>query len=199
LGTDAAQAIIRGLAPVLDHGLRQNVDAAERGLVAAACGTGEDTSVPCPAEGVRLQALVWQCVLDPDGADQSEQRALRKRFLRIGREQDGLVRLSGALLPEVAGKLLRLLDCGLAPKTAPVFASAEEQAAHAAREAAQTADADGAESASSETAGRVVSEADAGRVVSEAEAGLLDCGDTRTREQQAHDVFVPDRHHRQKG
>ncbi|NYJ67034.1 hypothetical protein HNR16_001822 [Pseudoclavibacter chungangensis] len=65
------------------------------------------------AEQLRVQARVWSMVLDQDGAEPCEQRALRRRGLRLGVAREGLVPISGHLLIETAAQL-RLIDSALA-------------------------------------------------------------------------------------
>ena len=51
-----------------------------------------------------------------------------KRGFRLGPERNGLVPVSGALLPEAAGRVRRLFDAYLTPTTAPAFLTEEELA-----------------------------------------------------------------------
>jgi hypothetical protein len=115
LSTDAATAIVSQLAPVLERGHAIDaaigtggVSAAETELVAAA-RAGE------PADEVRLMAQTWALFLDQDGALPDESRGNRERALSLGREQRGTVPIRGALLPEVAAQLQRLIDAFLNP------------------------------------------------------------------------------------
>jgi hypothetical protein len=109
--------------------------AAERGLAAAAPGDSaestegasdaasivESGALPT-ADDLRLQAQVWAAYLDPDGAEPRDEKAQRLRGLSLGRCRDGLVPLSGHLLPEVAGQLQREWDAILNPAAStPVF------------------------------------------------------------------------------
>src|SRR5690554_1052689 len=71
LGVDAVEAILAGLAPIVDRVAIDEVAAAEAELVAAATGSHTD-DVPCPADEIRVQAQVWKSVLDPDGLEPSE-------------------------------------------------------------------------------------------------------------------------------
>jgi hypothetical protein len=127
LGVDSAAAIVNGLLPVIDHAAIDDLAAAERELVTAATGAapgleaGATTAVPCTADESRVQAQVWRAVLDPDGLEPAEERALARRGFRLGAERGGLVSVSGGLLPEIAGKFARLFDAYLAPRTAPAF------------------------------------------------------------------------------
>ena len=155
LGVDSARSIIDGLAPVEGRGCAEHWEAAERELVSAALGgdrfdggradgadldaeqprspgeEGEDLSSDrpaCGADETRLQALVWRAVLDPDGIEPNEERAMSSRGIRLGREHDGVVRLSGTLVAPVAASLRKLFDAYTSPKSAPVFLSTEEAA-----------------------------------------------------------------------
>jgi len=130
LGLDSAQVIIRGLssvAPVVDT---ESILTAEYELVAAATGAGPESPLPCGAEEIRLQTEVWTIRLDQDGRLPVEERALRMRSFRIGRERDGLVPVHGGLLSDVAAKFTALLDAYTTPRTAPAFLSEEELVAH---------------------------------------------------------------------
>ena len=118
LSTDAATAIVSQLAPVLERGHvidattgTDGVRAAETELVAAA-RAGE------PADELRLMAQTWALFLDQDGALPDESRGNRERALTLGRERHGTVPVRGALLPEVAAQLQRLVDAFLNPKVA---------------------------------------------------------------------------------
>ncbi|RZU61071.1 HNH endonuclease signature motif containing protein [Zhihengliuella halotolerans] len=80
---------------------------------------GTDSSgVPVvPDEGLALSypqmlklAHQWGACLDEDGPDPAEERAHGKRSLTLGSPRDGLVPLTGWLLPEVAAHLLRVFD-----------------------------------------------------------------------------------------
>jgi Domain of unknown function (DUF222) len=120
VGLDSAEAIIAGLGPALPRVDAETLAAAEAELVRAATGAGEDTPVPATADELRIQAQVWRAYLDPDGVRPDEDHAMLSRFLRFGRERDGLIPVTGAILPEIAAKVRRLFDAHLAPTTAPV-------------------------------------------------------------------------------
>jgi Domain of unknown function DUF222. len=130
LGFDSAHMIVRGLAAVEAVVGVEAVQAAEYELVAAATGAGPDAPVPCTAEETRVQTEVWKVRLDQDGRLPIEERALRMRSFRLGREQEGLIPVRGGLLPDVAAKFLTLVDAYTSPRTAPAFLSEEELMAH---------------------------------------------------------------------
>jgi hypothetical protein len=115
LSTDAATAIVSQLAPLVDRGQvlgsGGGIAAAERELVGAAVA-GDS------ADEVRLMAQTWALFLDQDGTLPDEHRGRRERGLHLGRERHGTVPVRGALLPEVAAQLRRLLDAYLNPKVA---------------------------------------------------------------------------------
>ncbi|WP_448811184.1 DUF222 domain-containing protein [Agromyces bauzanensis] len=129
LGADAAGAIIRELErarPVADPvALR----VAEQALVAEATGDGDAAPVRCTADELRVQALAWAVFLDPDGREPDDERAMRRRGVRLGRARDGLIPITGELMPEVAAKLNRLFDAHLSPRSGTGFMT-DEQAAH---------------------------------------------------------------------
>ncbi|MFD3443877.1 DUF222 domain-containing protein [Microbacteriaceae bacterium 4G12] len=128
LGIDAAVALTKNLVPLQDRVHPDALDAAEQELVAAATGTSPDSSVPASADEIRIQASVWRATLDPDGLEPDEAHAMAKRGFRLGPERNGLVPVSGGLLPEAAGRVKRLFDAYLTPTTAPAFLHEEELA-----------------------------------------------------------------------
>jgi len=129
LGIDAAVAVTKNLAPIADRVHHPDaLDAAEAELVTAATGTSPDSSVPASADEIRIQASVWRATLDPEGLEPDEGKAMAKRGFRLGPERNGLVPVTGGLLPEAAGRVKRLLDAYLTPTTAPVFLTEEELA-----------------------------------------------------------------------
>lgn len=78
-----------------------------------ATSTGGDRDVlmvPISVAELKIHATAWACALDQDGAEPLEDRALRKRGVSLGAPQDGLVRLNGWLLPEVASVMQRIFD-----------------------------------------------------------------------------------------
>ena len=128
VGVDTADAILTALMPTLRCTDLDAVQAAESELVASATGTSAETPVPASADEIRWQGSVWRAVLAPDGS-RPDDHAMSTRGFRLGRERDGIVPVSGALMPEIAGKLRRLFDAYLSPKSAPVaFLTAEETA-----------------------------------------------------------------------
>jgi hypothetical protein len=82
-----------------------------------------ETPVPASADEIRLQGSVWRAVLAPDGS-RPDDHAMVARGIRLGRERDGIVPVSGSLMPEIAGKLRRLFDAYLSPKSAPPTSAA---------------------------------------------------------------------------
>ena len=128
IGVDAASTIVNALTPALRRVDLDIIHKAETALVAAALGQGAECSVPATADELHLQAQVWKAWIDPDGVKPDEDQALLKRAFRLGRERDGVIPFSGALMPEIGGKLGRLFDAFMSPKTAPVCFRAEEDA-----------------------------------------------------------------------
>ncbi|TFC81379.1 HNH endonuclease [Cryobacterium cheniae] len=128
IGVDTADAIVTALTPTLRCTDLDSVQAAESELVASATGTSAETPVPASADEIRLQASVWKAVLAPDGS-RPDDHAMTARGIRLGRERDGIVPVSGSLMPEIAGKLRRLFDAYLSPKSAPVAFHTEDDAA----------------------------------------------------------------------
>ncbi|WP_150307399.1 HNH endonuclease signature motif containing protein [Planctomonas psychrotolerans] len=129
MGIDAATVITKGLTPLLAHGPLDELGKAETELVAAATGTGPDSTVPASADSLRVMVSVWQAKLDPDGLDPAEDRAMAVRDFRFGPERNGLLHGSFRLMAEAGGRVKTLFDAYLTPTTAPAFMSDEERAA----------------------------------------------------------------------
>ena len=128
LGADAAGTIIRELGrtrPVADP---QQLAVAERELVDQATGTGEAAPIRCTADEIVVQARAWSAFLDQDGSEPDDERAMRRRGLRLGRSRHGLIPVTGELMPEIAAKLTRLFDAHLAPRSGTGFLTAAERA-----------------------------------------------------------------------
>ncbi len=125
LGVDAATAIIAELAPTLTRADGAAVSLAEAELVSAATGNGNGTDSPvaCTADEIRAQATVWRVFLDQDGTEPTETKAMARRAFSPGsyNSGDGLVHGRYALMPEVHGKLGKVFDACLTPKTGPAF------------------------------------------------------------------------------
>ncbi|UOQ87672.1 HNH endonuclease [Agromyces endophyticus] len=117
LGLDAAITIVRELARTRAVADPVRLEVAERELVDAALGRGEAAPIRCTADEVAVQARAWAAFLDQDGPEPDDERAMRKRGFRLGRARDGLITVSGELMPEIAAKLRRLLDAHLAPRS----------------------------------------------------------------------------------
>lgn len=111
IGTDAAWAIVSILSPTLAVAGITALAAAEEELVAEARGR-DGGALPPGADEIALQSTVWRALLDPDGIEPEEERASRRRGLRLGRAHEGLVPITGQLVAEVAAKLQRALECG---------------------------------------------------------------------------------------
>lgn len=90
-------------------------DASESADVVAPADADAEAPVPIP-EDLRTLAQVIVAYLDPDGAEPEHERAARSRGVRLGRVKDGLIPISGRLLPEVAGQMQRIWDAYLNPK-----------------------------------------------------------------------------------
>ncbi|WP_344792805.1 HNH endonuclease signature motif containing protein [Gryllotalpicola daejeonensis] len=108
LGRAQAVAIMEPLLPAADR--------ADTALVEAACENLVDLSKVLPATAVVEAAEAWALVLDPDGVEPVEKAAVEKRFFRLGRAKDGLVKFSGALPVEQAAAVRALLDAYVNPR-----------------------------------------------------------------------------------
>ena len=140
LGADAAGMIIRELArsrPVADPAAFAT---AEGSLVAEAIGAGDGAPVRATADELRVQAQAWATFLDQDGPEPDDERAMRRRGFRLGRARDGLIAVTGDLMPEVAAGLQRLFDAHLAPRSGGGFLTDAERADLARQAETRTAD-----------------------------------------------------------
>ncbi|WP_168186225.1 HNH endonuclease signature motif containing protein [Agromyces badenianii] len=128
LGVDAASTTARELERGRSVADPAAVDAAERALVAEATGRGDGAPVRCTADELLVQARAWATFLDQDGPEPDDERAMRRRGVRLGRPRDGLVPLTGELMPEVAAKLVRLFDAHLSPRSGGGFLTDAQRA-----------------------------------------------------------------------
>ncbi|MGF2949945.1 DUF222 domain-containing protein [Microbacterium alcoholitolerans] len=76
-----------------------------------------DTTPPATPEDLKTLAHAIAVRLDPDGAEPVEHRAMRRRYLSVGRLCDGVYPMRGNLLPETYAQLQLLMDAQLNPKT----------------------------------------------------------------------------------
>ncbi|GAA4163928.1 hypothetical protein GCM10022286_25080 [Gryllotalpicola daejeonensis] len=125
LGRAQAAAIIEPLLPATER--------ADTALVEAACENLVDLSKVLPATAVVDAAQAWALVLDPDGVEPVEKAAVEKRFFRLGRAKDGLVKFSGALPVEQAAAIRAVLDAYVNPRAGASvrFAPADDDGAAA--------------------------------------------------------------------
>ena len=140
LGADAAGTIIRELDRTHAVADPTALATAEQALVAEATGSGDGAPVRCTADELRVQAQAWSTFLDQDGREPDDERAMRRRGVRLGRARDGLVPVSGDLMPEVAAKLTRLFDAHLSPRSGLGFHTDQERASLAESGEHRTAD-----------------------------------------------------------
>ena len=163
-------AYARGFA---DAGSDADVDA-DAGVVIDAPEAGPAAT----PEDLRVLAQRIVMFLDPDGAESSEEVAMRGRGVILGRVRNGLIPIHGDLLPETAGQLQRIWDAYLNPKVdgPPLpgvrFVPSEERDAQDDRNVQGVQDRDDRD-------GGVLPSGDPGGQV-----------DTRTRAQKQHDAFT---------
>ena len=105
---------------------------AEHELVCAAIGAAPsaDTSALPPVTPTETndQASVWVLALNPDGAEPSVTE-FESRSFRLHRPRNGLIPVSGSLLPEVAGQLQAVFDATTNVRSSLKFLTDEERAA----------------------------------------------------------------------
>jgi hypothetical protein len=98
IGVDAARVIVEMLGAVARRAEREQLEVAETALVESAGSLSPEL--------LRVQAEVWQAVLDPDGAKPAEDAVHRNRSLRIGREAaDGITTTILKTEPEITALL----------------------------------------------------------------------------------------------
>ncbi|WP_243077200.1 DUF222 domain-containing protein [Microbacterium sp. SS28] len=110
VGLDGLLAVAGPLDAMGDRVGRDDLLLADTVLAAEARGEGPDAAPPACADLLRVQALAWAAALDQDGAEPREERAARLRGITLGRARDGVVPITGALLPEVAAQFQRICD-----------------------------------------------------------------------------------------
>lgn len=116
LGVDAGGAVVDVLAPAVRVAGLAAVQVAEDAIVAEAAGDLHEDAPRADADAVRMQALVWRAVLDPDGAAPREVD-VERRCLSFGAPRHGLVPVRGLLLPEVAAGMERYADAWANPRS----------------------------------------------------------------------------------
>jgi len=120
IGRDSAEAIageLKKAAPGADAG---DVEAAEARLV--------ELASEAPADRVREEAQRLASRLTPESVEQRAKHAHEQRFFWIGKEEDGVARVSGLLPIEYAATMRTVLDGFASPKRKVSFRqSAGEQ------------------------------------------------------------------------
>jgi hypothetical protein len=117
VGLDGLLAVAGPLAGLGDRVGRHLVLTADAVLAAEARGDGPDGAPTACAGVLRVQAQVWATVLDQDGAEPREAKALRLRSMTLGRpREDSLVPFAGLALPEVAAQIQRIFDATCSPR-----------------------------------------------------------------------------------
>jgi len=135
LGVDAAEVIVTALEPLSRRVTPEDLDRAERALVASATGaiTPETEGLPgagiaFSADLIRAQAHEWETRLDPDGAAPSDDVSAAKSTVGFGRFTSGLYPLRGGVTPELRGVIDGIFNTFLSAHATPAFPSADEQA-----------------------------------------------------------------------
>lgn len=109
---EASARIDRDALLVADAALGEAALGVSRDVATGAVETGPHAS----ANELRVLAQVWASVLDQDGAEPIEASAMRRRGLTVGPVRDGLARVSGDVLAEVAAQWQRTCDALSNPK-----------------------------------------------------------------------------------
>ncbi|WEG09568.1 DUF222 domain-containing protein [Microbacterium horticulturae] len=116
IGVDSITAITSILNPIADRTDPAQWAAAEYELTAAATGNSTDQAPACTADETRIQAKVWELVLDPDGTLPDFERAARKRALRFGPDQGGIRPVNGWILSDIYEQFRHLSDAMTNPR-----------------------------------------------------------------------------------
>lgn len=126
LGVEAAVSVVRELEGVAARIPEPARRACEAMMVNLACGldpTGDSAAAPVSVDYVTREIRQLSAAIDPDGAAPREERAVRGRSVRVGRQNaDGLIPIGGMVLPEVGGLLVQLVE---AWRRSPRFEDAE--------------------------------------------------------------------------
>jgi hypothetical protein len=112
----AGGVLSRAQAVVIAAPILSTLHAADPATVDLACRELVEMSRVLPATAVADAAGVWKAVLDPDGIEPDERRAIDKRFFRLGPARDGIVKISGLLPVEMAGAIRTVLDAYRNPR-----------------------------------------------------------------------------------
>lgn len=121
LGIDSADSIVRTLSKLSPEVPEALIKDAEQSLV--------DAGRTLDPDSLAKQARSQRDSLDREGILDREGALRAQRFLRVGREVDGMRRLSGSLDPESAGMLMPALDALTSARTGgPRFVDADAQA-----------------------------------------------------------------------
>ncbi|MDH6238135.1 HNH endonuclease signature motif containing protein [Cryobacterium sp. CG_9.6] len=141
LGVDAADVIVSALEQIATRVAPDDLDRAERALVASATGaiTPETEGLPgagiaFPADLIRAQAHEWGAILDPDGAAPSDEQTAATSTVGFGLLKNGLYPLRGGVTPELRGVMNGVFATFISAHATPAFPSAEDQARMAAGE-----------------------------------------------------------------
>lgn len=113
LGVEAVSAICRALSDASRTASAEDLARAETELVAAAAVE--------PADAIRQHAIIWREYLDPDGVEPREDRAYRKRGIRVGRDIDGVSTATVTLEAVGRAKLLAIFDDACGPRIQPRY------------------------------------------------------------------------------
>ncbi|WP_157811320.1 HNH endonuclease signature motif containing protein [Microbacterium lacus] len=109
---EASGRIDRDALLLADAALGEAALGVTRDVATGAVESGPQAS----AQELRVLAQVWASVLDQDGAEPVEASAMRRRGLTVGPVRDGLARVSGDVLAEVAAQWQRNCDSLSNPK-----------------------------------------------------------------------------------
>ncbi|MGN6742010.1 MAG: DUF222 domain-containing protein, partial [Amnibacterium sp.] len=105
MGVESARVIVEALGAVARRVSGEDLEVAERQLVANAAEVGPDL--------LREQLGPWVAYLDPDGAKPAEEEAHRNRGLRVGREgKDGITTTTLKTAGEATAILRAVLEAG---------------------------------------------------------------------------------------
>jgi hypothetical protein len=88
---------------------------------------GDSDGFSHSSDEIRVMALRWQAMLNPDGAAPNEIVLEAKSSFSFGRLRDGLHPIHGGVTPDLKGIIQNLFNTYQSARSAPAFPSAEEQ------------------------------------------------------------------------
>ncbi|MCI2265378.1 HNH endonuclease signature motif containing protein [Sediminivirga luteola] len=190
IGVDGVLAVAGPLEAARVRANPEAVRHAEAAIAETARGTGAGAEPPAGADALRTMADTWAEFLDPDGAEPSEEVAMRGRGLTLGKLRHGLVPVQGRILPEVASGLSRMMDSILNPRLQAAAERSQTDAIGAAASATARPGGAAACHLGEDAAPEPGAPAASGRQAADDGWDTPVSDDFRSQEQRLHDAFA---------